>query len=485
MGHGERIVVTDVWGGFQKSADWAQGKVEGYQEKSAVADAFSGLSPEDKTDPTKQMSALMNASSTLMSKGYAKQGYELQKAASSLRTDAQTQQLNNLKLKTEQMSYAGQLISTAPTGDWGSLEKAVDAAELPTQVALGIRGEIEKAKNSGDPKAFDSLKERLKTSAMTLTEQQTKKYQDGELAAKVDKNVEDARKTSLEHSDKLATEARLREKQIAELPVELALKKAQTQKDIAESQATGKGYDMYTVGGVPYRFNKTTGVPEEITALAGKGDIAKVGGTGGAGGGLSGARSENVAGAVVELGRSMTQISKMDVGVTGGVFGDVKPGTGLFSAPLNLLGRAMTPEQDKQYIVAASNIGTALATIEMGGYKPQVTTIQMYQNKLTGKPSDSVLTKLYAIADAKEQAKTRANLTMANPKFPEAQKEVVKSAIAQMDKDYPFTPEDITYMQKHKMSIEQWIKEKGPKPSALPASPTSGSGTKEDPIKLH
>lgn len=172
------------------------------------------------------------------------------------------------------------------------------------------------------------------------------------------------------------------------------------------------------------------------------------------------ARGENLMGAVSELSRSLEMITKMPSTVDMGMFGGVKQGDSLFTAPMSATAFALTSEDSRMYQIAASNLGQALATIEFGGFKPNQTAITSYQEKLAFKPGDTPYTKIYALADAKEQAKARAPYSLANPNIPDEQKEILRKAIATLDEIIPFTPEDVSQMRKRGISVEEFMKSK-------------------------
>jgi len=199
---------------------------------------------------------------------------------------------------------------------------------------------------------------------------------------------------------------------------------------------------------------------------------------GGKGSAQERARGEQIIGATKELARSMNVISELPVSTSGGVFGSRKPSTGFFDAPLNSIAGALTPAAARQYSIASSNVGQALAIIESGGYKPGQTQINNYQEKLRWNPSDTIATKLFTLADLKAQARERTDVVMANPAIPKEQKELVKQVFEKLDKLVPFEPEDIAKAENRKLSIKDYIKEKGTgkgstdKSANVPALPT-------------
>ena len=189
------------------------------------------------------------------------------------------------------------------------------------------------------------------------------------------------------------------------------------------------------------------------------------------------ARAENLAGGVNELSRSLSIISNMDMKTTSGIFGTMEGGKSFFTAPLTAAGVALTTEDQRQYNIAASNIGQSLATIEYGGYKPTAGAIKTYQDKLAWKPTDTIYTKVFALADAKEQARARALLTLKSPYLPEEQKVIVQQAIDEMDRTIPFRPEDVTDMKKKGLSVKQWMDQKAKETQKAPAAKVSSAGS--------
>jgi len=172
------------------------------------------------------------------------------------------------------------------------------------------------------------------------------------------------------------------------------------------------------------------------------------------------ARGEQIIGATKELGRSMNIIASMPVTVSGGMFGSKKASTGFFDAPLNTIAGKLTTDAERQYGIAASNVGQALAIIESGGYKPGQTQINAYQDKLRWLPSDSISTKLLTLADLKAQARERTDVVMANPAIPDEQKQLIRDVFEKLDKSIPFEPEDIVAAKNKGKSIKEYMQEK-------------------------
>ena len=193
------------------------------------------------------------------------------------------------------------------------------------------------------------------------------------------------------------------------------------------------------------------------------------------------ARGEQIIGATKELGRSMNIIASMPITVSGGMFGSKKASTGFFDAPLNTIAGKLTTDAERQYGIAASNVGQALAIIESGGYKPGQTQINAYQDKLRWLPSDSISTKLLTLADLKAQARERTDVVMANPAIPDEQKQLIREVFDKLDKSIPFEPEDIVAAKNKGKSIKEYMQEKS---GAAPESVTVGGKSYDRPAGM-
>lgn len=184
-------------------------------------------------------------------------------------------------------------------------------------------------------------------------------------------------------------------------------------------------------------------------------------GVGGRGSAFERMRSEQIGGAVTELGRSLDIIKKLPVTASGGLFGSMGTKKGFFDAPLNVAANLATKEDERMYNMAASNIGQTIAIIDSGGYKPTQGQIQNYTEKFKWQPTDSVYTKLFAMSDAVAQAEARAKLTLANPSLSSEQRDVIGKVVDSLKKTVPFTPEDLIQARNKGQSIGDFMKDMG------------------------
>ena len=192
------------------------------------------------------------------------------------------------------------------------------------------------------------------------------------------------------------------------------------------------------------------------------------------------ARAENLMGAVSELGRTVGILSNMDIGVDQGVFGGVKNAGTFFSAPVSAAANILTDADSRKYNMASTGLAISLATIDGGGYKPQLGMIQAFEDKFKWKPGDSLSTKLFSLSDAVAQAEARAKVTLANPKIPKEQKDLTRETLEQVKRVIPFSPEDVTDMERKGLSVSQWIEKNSDKLSQKKVQ----KGTLDNPIPI-
>jgi hypothetical protein len=96
---------------------------EGFQQFKEISaqpeilkQAYAGTTPEEVAkDPAKQQSIYAQAAAMAGQRGMNSLAYNFQKQANELSTAAQTKQLNDLKIKEQQATYANQLLSGAQT----------------------------------------------------------------------------------------------------------------------------------------------------------------------------------------------------------------------------------------------------------------------------------------------------------------------------------------------------------------------------------
>jgi hypothetical protein len=101
----------DVFGSLAEGAASGQRYAETLAQPEILKKAYAGASPEEVAkDPAKQQSIYAQAAAMAGQRGMNQLAYTFQKQASELNADAQKKQLDDLKIKENQATYANQLL---------------------------------------------------------------------------------------------------------------------------------------------------------------------------------------------------------------------------------------------------------------------------------------------------------------------------------------------------------------------------------------
>lgn len=140
-------------------------------------------------------------------------------------------------------------------------------------------------------------------------------------------------------------------------------------------------------------------------------------------------------------------ISHIPFGSNSGTFGGwVHPNSGLdlFAAPVNSLRNALTPQDVQSYNVLSQGMFRSLAMIELqGGLQGGASFAKSVQDQLALHPGDTPLTIMEKLAKVRQTVEAQMQNTLAKPNIPETQKEVLRGALASLEKSIPYTPADV------------------------------------------
>jgi hypothetical protein len=120
--------------------------------------------------------------------------------------------------------------------------------------------------------------------------------------------------------------------------------------------------------------------------------------------------------------------------------------TTLLNSSWDALANNLTPQQVQDYNTHMVGIGRALAGLETGGTQVQEALIRQFE-KLGVAEGDSNLTALRKLATMRQQAVNAMEANMASPYVGKDQKAQFQSAIDQIEKAIPWTPNDVTKLE--------------------------------------
>jgi hypothetical protein len=167
----------------ESAEGWQQFK-EISAQPEILKQAYAGASPEEVAkDPAKQQSIYAQAAAMAGQQGLASLSYSFQKKATEISAAAQTQQLNDLKVKEAQTTYANQLLQGAETEQ--DLRSIIDktvtdpAARLQVESILKRDGISTEDKKKTLLKMTETAKDRIDTQRLLLEGKRTEVEEKG------------------------------------------------------------------------------------------------------------------------------------------------------------------------------------------------------------------------------------------------------------------------------------------------------------------
>jgi hypothetical protein len=200
-----------------------------------------------------------------------------------------------------------------------------------------------------------------------------------------------------------------------------------------------------------------------------------------AGGGREGAinarYNQNMLGAASGMARELQNVAAIgpttSAGLTG--FGGAHAGGGLIGTFSDNLGRALSTEDQQEFHKSMQNMGRYVGILENGGRATTQGAAGSAQNAIESQPADTVNSRLYGLAIARQVMEAQQDRIHASGTSPEViaaydkQVEAAKKAI-------PYTPTDILGFGRAPKGtkLADWLKTNGQ--DAQAAAPAAGGG---------
>jgi hypothetical protein len=412
----------DVWGSLAAGAAAGQKYKETLAQPEILKQAYAGVTPEEiAKDPAKQQSVYAQAAVMAGQKGMNQLSYTFQKQASELSSEAQTKQLNDLKIKEAQATYANQLLTSAQSDQ--DLESIVDKTVTDPAALMQVKSILKR-------EDFDFNKKKQILVGMTETAQNRIAAQNalimGQLREAQIKNIteDNAR------ADK--NQAFLREKEETRSK-EFEAREERKSKEFEERES---------------RREKESRVREQqgwarIQAMQDKATQATVKSS------REARYADTVAIAGNEAATSIGNIVSLPITVSAGPFAG-KSKTTLFNAPIEALKNAATPEDVQRYNTEIDNVGKYYSTMLSGGLQTSKGAADQFSEQFRIKEGDKLYTKLTKLAQMRQTFDRAAEIKINSKATPPEQVDLWKEWRAQVAKDIPITVADI-----NKISNEQ------------------------------
>ena len=143
-----------------------------------------------------------------------------------------------------------------------------------------------------------------------------------------------------------------------------------------------------------------------------------------------------------ELTSELSNISKLPIDVTTGIFGGRKQGPSLFDATKEVLVNKVTSQDVQIYNDSVAGLQRELTGLISGGVYINQHTIDSF-NQLMLKEGDTQLTKMHKLATIRQNTENALESVLTNPRLAQAQRKMAESQISEMKQAIPWTPSDV------------------------------------------
>ena len=470
----------------QTLAESAKGMQE-FQETvaapQALKQAFAGMSAEDRQDPQKQMAALMQAGTSLMSQGKGKAGYEMLKEASALKTASQTQQLNEMKVKTEQLDYAGQLMQGAQTED--DLRGVIDSVVTDPAAKLHVES-IMKNPNV----TFEQKKKSLVDMSMTAKENLTSQLNASKAALDAANKESQIEKRKTDEMAKERDQALAREKEARQA-------KEQDFRDKEKLKSDNLAERRLTVSERLAAASERRAAAAEAKAAGDVGDSGKVYNTlkeklddpdYGVATKKVPAREQTIARRINtdanEVTQGLDQVMHLTKGgmkdVSGTMFANVKD-DGILKATFKSFVTPITPKESQMYDAMMYPLVQGIALFTKPDYRPTVSDVQNAEKSYKATANQPHVVQLEKLAELKKNFISSAESYLDSGIMNKQQAANIKKQIKAVQNYIPWDVNDVTDFtrQKGEKDFEKYLSSKG-KPVGSSRTQTSLPKTESD-----
>lgn len=161
------------------------------------------------------------------------------------------------------------------------------------------------------------------------------------------------------------------------------------------------------------------------------------------GGSQEGAR-QRILGSMIQAADSVQSITQLPVTTTGTVWGP-KDFTSIYTMPLSALNNKMSNKTSQEMMTRTIGLARNLASIETLGAATGLTALtQSIQDQISMGAGIQPIVALGKLAEIRRIVESGAKVVLANPNYSEEQKQLVREAVAGVQKTIPITQEDIS-----------------------------------------
>lgn len=150
-----------------------------------------------------------------------------------------------------------------------------------------------------------------------------------------------------------------------------------------------------------------------------------------------------------EAAAAAQNIMDLPIASSKGIFGSAVPDHGLLDSAKGVLANKVTSQEAQTYKVMIAGVRRNLAAIEASGLAPSG-ALSEQMSAVEIQEGDTQITKLRRMAELRQIVEKGLEPSLANPRVPAEQKELVQKIIDQMQAAIPFTQQDVTKLEQSK-----------------------------------
>jgi hypothetical protein len=132
-----------------------------------------------------------------------------------------------------------------------------------------------------------------------------------------------------------------------------------------------------------------------------------------------------------------------------GWFGGRGQGPSLFAATKEVLANTVTSQEVQDFNVSMIGMSRSLATLESGGMQTNEALVKKFEG-LALKEGDTNWTKMRKLATMRQDAQASIETLLTSPLMGKKQKEFAEALIKDLASAVPWTPNDVTRLQRDK-----------------------------------
>ncbi len=183
-----------------------------------------------------------------------------------------------------------------------------------------------------------------------------------------------------------------------------------------------------------------------------------------------------------EASKALTNVVKLPMSSSTGLFGGRRQGPSLFEATKEVFTNKMSSDETRRYNIVATGFQRQLGMIESAGLAPPGSLVHQMDTVMF-KEGDTTIDKMSKLAEIRQIVEAGLETTLANPRVPGAERDHINKILGDVRNAVPFTQSDVIDFEqaatkRPKLTLKRYMEEKMAVPPDLgpPAATTIPGG---------